>query len=175
MPRRVIRHAVIQPADTSIRLIALTRGQNAIVDAIDYEWLQQWNWFAHRHSDTKKFYAYRNSFSYPGKPILMHREILQLGEDCGTLVDHKSGITLDNRRDNLRKATPQENSRNVKRRTDNSSGFKGVDRLGSGKWRVRYSVKGTYINCGVFSNKLDAAQVYILATYLEFGEFSSIG
>jgi hypothetical protein len=31
------RHSVVQPLDTSYRLIPLTQGQNAIVDAADFE------------------------------------------------------------------------------------------------------------------------------------------
>jgi hypothetical protein len=33
----VKRHAVTQPLESSYRLLPLTRGQNAIVDAADYE------------------------------------------------------------------------------------------------------------------------------------------
>lgn len=34
------RHEVIQPIDTEYRLIPLTQGQVAVVDAADYEWLK---------------------------------------------------------------------------------------------------------------------------------------
>jgi hypothetical protein len=36
-PRRVNRHAVIQPLDQSYRIIPLTRGQNALVDSTSFE------------------------------------------------------------------------------------------------------------------------------------------
>lgn len=36
---RVVREPVVQPLDQSYRLIPLTKGKVAIVDATDYEWL----------------------------------------------------------------------------------------------------------------------------------------
>ena len=41
--RRMPRHPVTQPSDPSYLLIPLTQGQNAIVDAVDYDRLMQFN------------------------------------------------------------------------------------------------------------------------------------
>ena len=41
-----IRPLIEQPDDPTIRYIPLTRSKYAIVNASDYEWLMQWNWFA---------------------------------------------------------------------------------------------------------------------------------
>src|ERR1700741_4140580 len=119
-PRRVKRHAVIQPLETDYRFIPLTRNQNAIVDAADFEWLSQWNWYAMWSKCTKSFYAARRGPC--SSVIFMHRLII----DSEKLVDHKDHNTLDNRRENLRKCTYMQNSQNKRMRRNNRSGFKGV-------------------------------------------------
>lgn len=57
--RRMKRHAVTQPLDTDYRFIALTQNKNAIVDASDFESLNEFNWCAQWHQDSHKFYAVR--------------------------------------------------------------------------------------------------------------------
>src|SRR5438477_9252593 len=71
--RRVHRHEPIQPLDQSTKLIPLTRGLNAIVDAADYDWLNQWNWFALQSQHNS--YAARLE-KRKGRLLLMHRVIV---------------------------------------------------------------------------------------------------
>jgi hypothetical protein len=94
------RHEVIQPLDTSYRLIPLTQNQTAIVDVSDYEYLNQWNWHAQYSKAVKGFYAVR--WMEGGGTLQMSRAILGLQYGNPTEADHRSGNTLDNRRDNLR-------------------------------------------------------------------------
>src|SRR5882762_1985840 len=101
---RVSRHEVTQPLDESYRLIPLTQGQNAIVDAADFEWLSKWNWQAQWDEHTKGFYARRAL--YGGGAVIMHRLIYK--SPCKQ-VDHKNHNTLDNRKLNLRGCNQQEN------------------------------------------------------------------
>lgn len=56
----------------------------------------------------------------------MHRMILSLKVGDGVVVDHINGNGLDNRRINLRICKSSENTRNVTKRRDNKSGYKGV-------------------------------------------------
>ena len=63
--------------------IELTQSRVTLVDDRDYEWLNQWNWFADLSRST--YYAGRNSPYVNGKrhPIKMHRIILGLEHgDC---------------------------------------------------------------------------------------------
>jgi hypothetical protein len=138
--------AVVPPSE-SYRLIPLTQGQFAIVDIADFEWLNQWRWFA---SWGDGFYARRR---VRGKNLLMHREILQPRK--GYLVDHRNGNTLDNRRENLREATTSVNAINRRIRCDNTSGYVGVKKNGNG-WCASVSVGGRRISLGTFSLKEDA-------------------
>src|ERR1039458_4364864 len=100
----VKRHEVIQPPDPSVRLIPLTKGQNALVDAFNYEWLMQWNWQAHLSPHTKTFYATRWEGSIK-RSVAMHNIILGIPRGG----DHiHNGETLDNRVANLRASTRSE-------------------------------------------------------------------
>jgi len=91
--------------------IKLTQGKFAIVDDADYNWLNQWKWYAKICSNGKRIYVARFQ-RINGKPttIYMHRIITNCPEDKE--VDHINGDSLDNRRKNLRIVTRSENSNN---------------------------------------------------------------
>lgn len=118
--------------------IQLTQGQVAMVDDKDFEWLSQWKWFAAWCPDTRSFYARR----YPG--IIMHRVIMNTQK--GIDVDHINHNTLDNRRENLRNVTRQQNTMNKKwAQTNNILGVLGVQKKGSG-FRARIRINGKLKN-----------------------------
>ena len=108
-----LRKQITQPADPSYRLIVLTRGQVCKVDTADYEWLNQWLWFASFDKNTQSYYAKRNvpSINRRRQRIVSMAEIIQQPPD-GHRVDHQNHDTLDNRRSNLRIASHQQNARN---------------------------------------------------------------
>src|SRR5258706_10064208 len=170
-PRK--RHAVVQPLDQSYRYIALTRNQNAIVDAEDFEWLNQFNWHARWCKTTKSFYATRAVAGPKNGPrqigVHMHDEIL--GCRQGEEADHKNHDTLDNRRENLRKCTRFQNIRNGRIHKDNKSGFKGVD-WHEGKWRARITINYATKYIGAFDSPEEAALAYDCAAMEYFGRFA---
>ena len=165
-PYQVQRRAVIQPSDSSYRLIPLTQGQNAKVDAEDFARLSSWNWCAHWDPHTKSFSAMCNQ---NGRTVYMHRVVLECRqkEKC----DHRSHDTLDNRKLNLRKCSDQQNNCNRRRRKDNTSGFKGVYLRGK-LWRSRIFVHGKWIQIGYFNSKIKAARAYDEAAKIHHGEFA---
>lgn len=146
--------------------ITLTRGFVAMVDDEDYTALSAHKWFAksdHNHT----VYAARNCH---GRTFRMHRIILNA--PSGVLVDHINGNGLDNRRENLRLATPQENSRNRRLRSDSISRFKGVAMV-RGAWRMCIKVEGKVVY-REFDTETDAAKAYDEWASRYFGQFARL-
>ncbi len=171
MKRRMKRHTVVQPLDQSYRLIPLTQGQNAIVDAEDYDFLMQWNWTACWDPKVKTFYAYRR-ITVNGKSISisMHRALL----NCDTPhTDHADGNGLNNRRSNLRPCSVSQNIQNMNKRKYGKSGFKGVSRKGR-RWRARIRINGVPTLLGNYNTPEEAAAAYNKAAEEHFGEFAHI-
>jgi len=90
----------------------------------------------------------------------------------GEIVDHINGDTLDNRKQNLRIATPLQNARNKKRAKNNTSGFKGVEwDPRRSKWRAAIVVQGRRRHLGHFDDAREASKRYEEAAKNIFGQF----
>lgn len=92
-------------------------------------------------------------------PHLIHRVIWAMvnGEWPSDQVDHINGDKLDNRPENLRDVTSQENLRNQKMYCNNTSGHTGVRWYkGRRKWRATIHVSGKRTHLGYFTSKDDA-------------------
>lgn len=167
MKYRVKRHPVVQPLDQSIKFIPLTKGQNAIVDASDFEYLNQWNWHAQWDHTIGSFYARRRVRK--GEIVRMHTAIT--GFD---LTDHRDKNTLNNRRENLRECTTSQNAANRRIQQSNTSGFVGVSwHRQHRKWMARITVSGRRFHLGLFAKCHDAAKAYDFAAIKYFGEFAN--
>lgn len=104
----------------------------------------------------------------------LHRMLL--GDPKGYDVDHINGDRLDNRRENLRLATRQQNSMNKRMGSGiSSSGHTGVYPSGSLKkpWKARIMKDGVYHHLGLFKTKDEAVHARMKAEIQMFGEFSS--
>lgn len=160
---------------TEYRTIPLSRGLVTLVDPADYEWLSQFRWGAHRTKPYGCFYAARKTSKKLGPPrmVYMHREILGLQERyrCG---DHINGKTLDNRRCNLRVATPIQNGMNRGANKNNTSGYKGVHRSQTpGKWQAVIVIHGkAKFLGGTYLTPEAAHEAYARAAREHFGEFA---
>lgn len=109
------------------------------------------------------------------KKIWMHREIMRAG--IGVRVDHKEHkedeLFVDNRKENLRVATAQQNQNNKRKERGCSSPFKGVSLIkGTDRWEAYISHCGHRIHLGRFRVEAHAAYVYDLTAVKLFGEFA---
>jgi hypothetical protein len=159
-----------------VRAITLTKGQVALVDDSDYEWLSQHKWFAKWNTGTRSYYAARSSPRENGKQytIRMHREILGLERGDKREGDHKEPRdTLNNQRSNLRMAKHDQNGCNRGSNRNNTSGFKGVSWYPKyGKWLARINISGKRIFLGYFDTAEEAHETYRIAAEKYHGEFA---
>lgn len=86
-----------------------------------------------------------------GKAYLAHRLawLYMYGAFPNDQIDHINGNTVDNRMSNLRDVSNLENSRNMKRQINNTSGVTGVHKSTKrDKWVAKIKVKGKVIALG---------------------------
>jgi hypothetical protein len=159
------------------REIVLTRGFVTLVDDADFDWLNQWHWRAlGGYTRGNKPYAAR---SVPrqeqyGKQANLNMHRLIMNAPDGLFVDHINGDTMDNRRENLRLATGQQNMRNQRPHADSRSRFLGVTWHGKlRKWQVTINTGDRGLYLGVFADETTAALVYDTKARELFGEFAN--
>lgn len=151
------------------KLIHLGRGFFAIVLEIDFASLSKFAWSARRDNASKAYYAIRN---IDGGTIMMHRQILGDSVGVGMRGDHINGVTLDNRRPNLRPVTHAQNAWNQKTRSTNTSGRKGVSWMSHLQaWKACICVNRVEIYLGHFKYFREACTAREEAEVKYFGEF----
>lgn len=113
-----------------------------------------------------------------GERIYLHRlawfwvyDVWPIGE-----LDHINGIVTDNRIENLREATVQQNRANrlIARRVRRSGTLKGAYR-DKKTWAARITVGRKVIHIGNFLTEAGAHAAYVEAAQRYFGEFANPG
>jgi HNH endonuclease len=130
--------------------IALTQGYEAEIDFCD--WWRVWGhrWSARVMPHTVYAYAWIDGRHVPMSKIIMP-------VPTGMVVDHRDNNGLNNRRYNLRPATPTQNMANT-RQPVGMSGYRGVIRHGyTDKWRARVTKQGIIYEDGPFDTVEEAA------------------
>lgn len=157
-----------------MRKILLTRGQVALVDDLDYEFLSQWKWCA---SECKNgFYAVRRCSLKNGKSYLlsMHRQILGLEYGDKREGDYINHNILDNRQDNLRICTQYDNKKNKSPHKNSTSKYLGVGwHKMAKKWEAQITTNRRKIYLGLFQFEKLAALAYDFAALKYHREFAN--
>jgi hypothetical protein len=87
-------------------------------------------------------------------------------------IDHINGVRDDNRIENLREATRQQNCGNGTCFRNSRSGIRGVYPV-RGKWSARIIANRKFKYLGLFKTKDEAAQAYAAAADEAYGEFAA--
>lgn len=156
-----------------MKTVSVTNNAPAIVDDEDFVFISSFKW-------------HKGGGGYPTRHIKrdgvipcredMHRTIMNLPYGDKRHVDHINGNKFDNRRCNLRVCEPVENWWNQKRRSDNTSGYKGVSWSKSRKkWNARIKRRGVRFDLGYFDSAEEAHAAYCVAAKSIHGEFANTG
>ncbi len=154
------------------KLIPLTRGFSAIVNASDYDDLVKFKWCALGKSGTQ-CYAVRREWSgpYKQKTIFMHRQIMGEPSFPEADIDHINGKKFDNRRENLRWCSRAQNKVNTPKSLKTRNKYKGVYKKKYG-FQVLVRVNKKLLHMGFFKCELEAALAYNEAVIKHHGEFA---
>lgn len=150
--------------------IKLSQGKVCIVDDSDYEFLSQFKWYALRPTGNKCFYAARGIYDNVTKKRTtqyLHKVLL----DTNDYVDHKNRNTLDNRRSNLRSATPSQNRMNSTPK--GVSKYMGVS-WNKNKWCAYCTYQGKRKYIAGFDTEIEAAGAYNEWVKGIYGEFANL-
>ena len=142
-----------------------SRGDTYKIDLEDLERCKQHSWI----KDPRGYFV--SNIDHRVTPL--HRFLLGT-KGSKVMTDHINGDKSDNRKSNLRKCTQNQNSKNVKVKKNNKTGFPGVRQDKFGKWTVEIMVNRKKIFLGNFDSKFEAINVRRLAELEYFGEFAPI-
>lgn len=127
--------------------IKLTKNKVAIVDDEDYNYLNQWKWYASKYKNI--WYAQRSDYSSgKKKTIKMHRVIMK--SPVNMVIDHEDRNGLNNQKNNLSVCTFLENMDRGLIRTNKKVKNKGIYKEDN-KWVVKLT-----IHVGRFDKEEDA-------------------
>lgn len=133
-----------------MKTIQLSQNKQALVDDEDFEELNQSRWFINGS------YAYRHASNHR-QLIAMHRQIMNCPQ--GFEVDHLNHDKLDNRKNNLKVCTKQENLLNKSLYKNNKTGVSGIYWLDSiKKYQVRFWIRKIEYYLGCFDSLGDAIE-----------------
>lgn len=167
--------------------IKLTKGHVTLVDDEDFEYLNQFRWFANIQKDGR-IAVVKNRSDLEPIHIKMHRLILGIS-DPKIKVDHRDRNPLNNQRNNIRSCNLAQNNCNATSAKNSTSKYLGVSfhkgevkrktRTGlkvynSPAWRATIFKDYKQINIGRFKTEQEAALAYNEKAKELHGEFANL-
>jgi hypothetical protein len=144
-----------------------------LVDTEDYDRIKNYRWglsFGEKRNSCYIKSHYKENGKY--KYFSLHRFILDL-KDSKILCDHINRNAHDNRKQNLRKCTPSESTRNTSAFRKKAINFKGLSQYKeTNTWQVRIQCDGKRILLGYFKDPIEGAKAYNKKAKELFGEFA---
>jgi len=146
----------------------------AFVEASDAPRVVPYNWNIYAGGDKKHPVGFYARATVNGKNVSMHRLILDL-TDPNVITDHQDHCGINNTRKNIRPATHQQNGANTRKRSGDTSKYKGVSwKTAYGQWVSTIELGGKKKHLGYFDDEADAARIYNDAARELFGEFACL-
>ena len=145
----------------------------AFVDLVDAD-LAQVPWCLHSRG-----YAIRFVYGQPKRQLLKLHNVVYTRAygplPPGFEIDHRDLDRMNNRRENLRLATRDQNVKNRPMASHNTSGFKGVTFVKlRGNWLAQIVIDGAYHYLGHHSTREAAYEAYKEAATRLHGEFARV-
>lgn len=151
-----------------LAFIPLSRGLEAVIDAVDVPLAAGRNWYALKACRTFYAVSKTSSLDGPRQLISLHRTICPSTE----VTDHRDGNGLNCRRSNLRAASIAQNAMNRRRPANASPGLKGVTfHRQCQAWQAQIKVCGKAIYLGLYRTPGEAHSAYRAASQRLHGEF----
>ena len=172
MEESVFKYNKIIHLDDGVEIVLSTKkwGDLSIfIDAEDLDKVLSQGWYIRKPRHI--FYCY--SVGKGEKLYSLHRFILNFPNH--RIIDHKDGNGLNNRKSNLRLATPSQNGANSSPSSKKKVNWKGVSYLQKKKlYLVQAGKDGVVKNFGLFKNPLLAAARYNEIAIEYHGEFARL-
>jgi len=152
-----------------MKKIKLTHEKYAIVDDEDFEYLNQFKWYALKTKNN--FYAIRSVYLEKCRQtsIQMQREIMKTPK--GMLTDHIDFNGLNNQKNNLRICSREENGFHQLIRKGRK--YKGVCWKKENRcWVAQINFCNKKFHLGYFRDEKEAAEAYNIKAKELFGEFA---
>jgi hypothetical protein len=155
--------------------VKLPSGEIAVISEQDKDRVSSHKWYVAKKNNGKKYiYAFTQNSEGKKTFLYLHRLILALQPSDGMIADHINGDTFDNRRENLRVATPAQNNWNSKKK-GGSNKYKGISLIKeTGMWDVRINANNRRYYLGHYRTEEEAALAYNKAAYELHGEFARV-
>lgn len=143
------------------------------IDTEDYEKIKSLNWWSKKSGRNHYVYTHDRKTR---KSIFLHRLIMNA--DGEFIVDHITGDTLDNRKENLRICKQFENVRNQQVHFDKKIPYKGVINLGPRftirPYLARITIDYKTFYLGYYKTAEEAALAYNEAAVRYHGKFARL-
>ena len=154
--------------DGDIAIGITSKGEEFFIDIEDYDLAKNYCW----RINPETGYVIANSRDGTNKIVWLHRLIMNVTNQS-IYVDHSNWDKSNNRKSNLRIATKSENNTNIKRKTNNTSGYTGVTvNKRTGKYVARITKNKRRIYLGTFNSFEDAINARHEAELVLHGEWS---
>lgn len=130
-----------------------------LVSREDLNLVINYQWYLNSNGYPATYGSIHSDEEHWSAPYPLHR-FLVLNVPEGYVVDHINRNRLDNRRCNLRIITSKQNSYNRKKPKNAKSEYKGVRKMGKGKFKAVISKDGKTFELKDFTTEKDAAIAY---------------